>query len=87
MSQELLDIANQRLIRAYFLVESRNAGVRPDALDAAYKLADLSAVTIDDNDKVWGVDDAIESLRNESNYLFIPVEKPKPKALGGPTGY
>ncbi|EES73325.1 hypothetical protein POTG_02077 [Paenibacillus sp. oral taxon 786 str. D14] len=86
MSEEALELANKRLVRAEFLIASRNAGVRPEALDAAYKLADLSGVAIDDNGKVWGVDDAIEELRNKSNYLFIPVEKPKPKALGGPSG-
>lgn len=86
MSAEALELANKRLVRAEFLIASRNAGVRPEALDAAYKLADLSGVTIDDHGKVWGVDDAIEELRNKSNYLFTPVEKPKPKTLGGPSG-
>ncbi|WP_274481811.1 hypothetical protein [Paenibacillus polymyxa] len=61
---------------------SRNAGVLPDALDAAYTLADLSGVSIDDNGKVWGVDDAIEILRTRSGYLFAPVKPAKPKAIG-----
>lgn len=87
MSGEVLELANKRLVRAEFLIASRNAGVRPDALDAAYRLADLSGVAIDDHDKVWGVDDAIETLRSASDYLFIPVEKPRPKAVGGPIGY
>ncbi|NJJ38396.1 hypothetical protein [Paenibacillus apii] len=87
MSEELLEIANKRLVRAEFLIASRNAGVRPEALDAAYKLADLSSVAIDDNGKVWGVDDAIEALRSESDFVFAPVEKPRPRTLGGPSGY
>jgi hypothetical protein len=70
MSEELLEIANKRLIRAQFLVESRNAGVRPEALDAAFKLADMSGVAIDDAGRVWGVDDAIEKLREGEGYLF-----------------
>ncbi|WP_254924666.1 phage scaffolding protein [Paenibacillus odorifer] len=70
MSEELLEIANKRLIRAQFLVESRNAGVRPDAMDAAFKLADMSEVAIDDAGRVWGVDDAIEGLRKSEGYLF-----------------
>ncbi|MEC0167482.1 hypothetical protein [Paenibacillus graminis] len=83
MSEELLALANKRLIRAQFLVASRNAGVRPEALDAAYKLADLSGVAIDDDGRVWGVDDAIEALRAESDFVFAPVEQPKPRAIGG----
>jgi hypothetical protein len=87
MSEELLAIANKRLIRAHFLVASRNAGVRPDALDAAFKLADLSGVAIDDDGRVWGVDDAIEALRTGSDFVFAPVEKPKPRPIGTPSGY
>lgn len=82
MSDGVLETANKRLVRAEFLVVSRNAGVLPDALDAAYTLADLSDVSIDDNGKVWGVDDAIETLRTRSGYLFAPVEPVKPKAIG-----
>lgn len=70
MSDGVLETANKRLVRAEFLVVSRNAGVLPDALDAAYTLADLSGVSIDDNGKVWGVDDAIETLRTRE-WLFI----------------
>ncbi|WP_342437819.1 hypothetical protein NSS79_34100 [Paenibacillus sp. FSL L8-0436] len=86
MSEELLEIANKRLIRAHFLVASRNAGVRPEALDAAFKLADLSGVAIDDAGRVWGVDDAIEALRTESDFVFAPVEPVKPRSIGGPAG-
>ncbi|GAA0134730.1 hypothetical protein YSY43_15700 [Paenibacillus sp. YSY-4.3] len=87
MSDDVLELANKRLVRAEFLVASRNHGVRPDALDAAYKLADLSGVAIDKDGRVWGVDDAIENLKASSDYLFNPTEKPKPKSLGGPSGY
>ncbi|GGG15776.1 hypothetical protein [Paenibacillus aceti] len=82
MSDDVLEIANKRLIRAEFLIASRNAGVRTDALDAAYKLADLSGVSIDDSGKVWGVDDAIQELNAESKWLFAPIEKPKARTIG-----
>lgn len=87
MSEELLELANKRLIRAHFLVESRNAGLRPDAIDAAFKLADLSGVAIDEHGRVWGVDDAVEALQASDDYLFVPVEKPKPRTIGERSGY
>ena len=86
MSEELLALANKRLIRAHFLVTSRNAGVRPEAMDAAFKLADLSGVSIADDGRVFGVDDAIEALRTESDFVFVPVVAPRPRALGGTSG-
>lgn len=42
-----LDKANQRLVRAAFLVSAKD--IPEDRREAAYKLADLSAVTVNDN--------------------------------------
>jgi hypothetical protein len=51
------------LIRSSFTTAAMGAGVPPDRIDAAFKLADLSAVEVDEEaDKVKGITKAIESL-------------------------
>jgi hypothetical protein len=75
--------ANQRLINAEFRAVARELNIRPDALDAALKLADLTPVKVDDEGNVVGAKEAVQALITNSPYL---VEKPKPKTIGDPNG-
>ncbi|WP_449600305.1 phage scaffolding protein [Paenibacillus sp. Marseille-Q9583] len=75
--------ANQRIINAEFKSLAREANVPADRLAAALKLADLSAVTVDDEGNAVGVKEAVEALVEAHVYL---VEKTKPKAVGSPSG-
>lgn len=78
-----LSAANQRLINAEFRAMARELNIRPDALDAALKLADLTPVKVDDEGNVVGVKDAVQALITNSPYL---VEKPQRKTIGDPNG-
>ncbi|MCD9024322.1 scaffolding protein [Cohnella silvisoli] len=78
-----LTAANQRLINAEFRAVARELNVRPDALDDALKLADLTSIKVDEEGNVVGVKDAVQALITNKPYL---VEKPKPKNIGGPNG-
>ncbi|WP_313640086.1 scaffolding protein [Paenibacillus sp.] len=75
--------ANQRIINAEFKSLAREANVPADRLAAALKLADLSAVTVDDEGNAVGVKEAVEALVSAHIYL---VEKTQPKPLGGRSG-
>ena len=78
-----LAAANQRLINAEFKVLAREANVPAERLAAALKLADMAAVTVDDNGDVVGVKEAVEALVSAHGYL---VEKVQPKPIGGASG-
>lgn len=69
-AEEALRKANERLMRAEFKVIAKEAGVHPEALEDAFKLADLSGVEIDDEGNVIGLDDAIKALKESKKYLF-----------------
>lgn len=53
-------------------------------LDDAFTLADLSAVTIDEEGKVVGMEDAIKSLVDNKPFLLAPAIKTQ-KPIGEPT--
>lgn len=77
--------ANQRLINAEFRDVARELKLRPDALKSALKLVDLSAVEVDDEGNVKGLEDAVKALIEDNPYM---VEQPKrdPKIIGDPSG-
>ncbi|WP_239613927.1 phage scaffolding protein [Cohnella mopanensis] len=79
-SAKTIEAANQRLIKAEFRAVARELNVRPDALDDALKLADLTAVTVDEEGNVVGVKNAVQALITNKPYL---VEKTKPRNIGG----
>ena len=78
-----LTAANTRLINAEFKALARDANIPADRLSAALKLADLSAVTVDDEGNVVGVDAAVKALITEHAYL---VAQATPKPIGGAAG-
>lgn len=75
--------ANQRLINAEFKALAREHNVPADRLAAALKLADLSAVTVDDEGSPQGVEDAVKALIEANPYL---AEKAQPRQIGGRSG-
>lgn len=80
-----LTAANKRLIKAEFKTLAREMNIRPDALEDAYKLADLVNVNVDDDGNVAGVEDVVKELIESKPYL---VDKPsaQPKSIGSPSG-
>ncbi|MCG5252616.1 scaffolding protein [Brevibacillus agri] len=85
-AQRALASANQRLIKSEFKLLAKEAGIRADALEDAFRLADVSGVSVDEDGNVDGVKAVVEALIANKPYL---VEQPKkdPKPIGGPTGY
>ena len=57
-----LTAANQRLIKAEFRTMARELNVRPDALDDAYVLADLSSASVGDDGRINGVEEVLKGL-------------------------
>nr|WP_154895291.1 scaffolding protein [Paenibacillus xylanexedens] len=80
-----ISAANQRLIKAEFRDVARELKLRPDAVNAALKLVDLSAVVVDDDGNVAGLADAVKALIEDNPYM---VEQPKvdPKIIGDASG-
>ncbi|WP_139074660.1 scaffolding protein [Paenibacillus elgii] len=83
-AQSTLDAANKRMIKAEFRALARELGVRADALDDAFVLADLTAVTVDDDGNIDGVQGAVEALLKAKPYL-VAEAKTKPKTIGEPS--
>lgn len=80
-----LTAANQRLIKAEFRAVARELNVRPDALDDAYKLADMTGVSVDDEGNIVGVGDVVKALLTTKPYLAEQA-KPQPKPIGSASG-
>ena len=69
------------LIRSSFTAQAMAAGVPSDRIDAAYKLADLSAVEVDeDTDSVSGLDAPIKAL---PDWLKAPAKPAVPDINAG----
>lgn len=66
-----------------FESEAQKLGV-VDA-DAAFKLADLSGVEIDDNGKVSGIEAALADLKKTRKYLFGSPSQPVGNSGGNPS--
>ncbi|MFD1135587.1 phage scaffolding protein [Paenibacillus urinalis] len=82
---QALTAANQRLIKAEFRALARELNVRKDAIDDALKLADLSAVTVDDEGNAVGVEDVVKALIENKPFL-VEQTKSKPDPIGGASG-
>ncbi|WP_348623014.1 scaffolding protein [Paenibacillus peoriae] len=82
---QALTAANQRLIKAEFRTMARELNIRPDALDDAYVLADLSSASVGEDGSINGVEDVVKALIENKPFL---VEQPKkePLPIGGPSG-
>lgn len=65
-----LESANNRLVKAEFKLIAKELGVKPEALDDAFVLANRQGITVDDEGNVQGAKEAVESLRESKPYLF-----------------
>lgn len=81
-SAEALEKANKRLIRAEFRLLAKEAGIRADALDDAFKLADLSEVEVGEDGEVTGVDKVVTALKESKPFLVDTKPPAKPKIIG-----
>lgn len=83
-AQRAMTAANQRLVKSEFKLLAKEAGIRADALEDAFKLADVSGVTVDEDGNVDGVKAVIESLIAGKPYLVEQAKK-EPKTVGAPS--
>ncbi|NHN31136.1 phage scaffolding protein [Paenibacillus agricola] len=80
-----LEAADKRLIRAEFRLAAKEAGIRADALDDAFTIADKAGITVDDEGNVTGVTDVVDALVKAKPFL---AEAPKkPVVIGEPTNH
>lgn len=82
---QTLETANKRLIKSEFKIIAKELGVRSEALEDAFVLADLSAVEVDEDGNVKGVKEAVESLKKAKPYLFSSSDYADPTLAGGET--
>jgi len=80
---QALELANKRLIKSEFKLVAKELGVRSEALDDAFVLADLSGVEIDEDGNVKGVREAVEALKKAKPYLFGGNDYADPKIAAG----
>lgn len=78
-AKQSVDKTNQRLLKAEFKSLALDAGLRKDAIDDAYVLADKSGFVVGDEGDITGVKEALEALVASKPYL---VEKAKPRQIG-----
>jgi len=71
-------------VRARFLLAAQSKGiVDPDvAFIIAKSLAPFGAVQVDDEGKVTGIDEVVETLVNEKPYLVSQPQQQKPQSVG-----
>jgi hypothetical protein len=77
-ANKALEQANKRLLKAEFRLLAKELGVRKDALDDAFVLADMTSVEVDEEGNVQGVKEALETLKKSKSYLFGGVEYADP---------
>ena len=68
-------------LREFALRESlRDAGINPERLKGAMRLAETSALEVDKEGNVSGLDEVVEAVREEAPEFFGPQEKPRVNA-------
>jgi hypothetical protein len=77
-ANKALEQANKRLLKAEFRLLAKELGVRKDALDDAFVLADMTSVEVDEEGNVNGVKEALETLKKSKAYLFGGVDYADP---------
>jgi hypothetical protein len=75
----------QRDIKDAFrkVATSAEYGIPPERLEAAYKLADISAVNVSENG-VEGIEDVVKALVEHNDFLVAKQQK-EAKSVGGPS--
>ncbi len=78
-NREVLAKANARVVSSELRSALMAAGVNPDRLKVAARLADTSEVEVKDDGTVDGLDDVVEGVKDEAPELF---GEPKPPTVG-----
>lgn len=81
--EQALQTANQRLLRAAFVAEAAVAGA--EFPDDAFRLADTSGVTVDDDGNVSGVKEAVKAIV-DSGRLPLKNKRQAPPNLDAGAG-
>lgn len=79
---KLRESVKQERIKNAFITAATSANIA--YIDDAFRLADLSAVTIDEDGNVVGIEDAIKALVEHKPFLLAQAKK-EPKPIGEPT--
>lgn len=86
--EKIMALSNKRLINAEALVKASQMQIRPDRVKQAIRLADLTAVTVDENGQVdeAAVMNALEQVTKEMPELLMQAEKESSPGfkIGGP---
>lgn len=73
-------------LRDYALRDAlRDAGINPERLKGAMRLADASALQVDKDGNVSGIEDVVEAVREEAPEFFGTSERPRinaPQTIG-----
>jgi DNA-binding helix-hairpin-helix protein with protein kinase domain len=80
--EKLRESVRQERIKNAFITAATNANIA--YIDDAYRLADLSAVTIDEDGNVVGMEDVIKALVEHKPFLLAQAKK-EPKPIGEST--
>jgi hypothetical protein len=80
--EKLRESVKQERIKNAFITAATSANIA--YIDDAFRLADLSAVTIDDDGNVVGIEDAIKTLVEHKPFLLAQAKK-EPKPIGEST--
>lgn len=80
--EKLRESVKQERIKNAFITAATSANIA--YIDDAFRLADLSAVTIDEDGNVVGIEDAIKALVEHKPFLLAQAKK-EPKPIGEPT--
>jgi len=87
--KSVLSVANDRLVRAEFMLAAANKGVRfgEDAFALAKTMEGWSAIEVSDDGRVTGLDDAFfDELKTQKPYLFEEPKTTIPDAGAGAYG-
>jgi hypothetical protein len=80
--EKLRESVRQERIKNAFITAATSANIA--YIDDAFRLADLSAVTIDEDGNVVGIEDAIKTLVEHKPFLLAQAKK-EPKPIGEST--
>jgi len=78
---EAENLAQERLIRAEVMAQAASLGFANPA--HAWSLIDVAEITVDDDGKVQGVQEALKALAESSNYLLGKAAAPNINAQAG----
>lgn len=83
---DVAEAANKRIIRTEFRLAAKDAGIRSDAIDDAYLIADRTGITVDDNGNVAGIPEVVAALIASKPFLIEPKKSARDIGNGSGAG-